>query len=476
MILVSYSVLAQSKAKTEYENFKEYAISSYSDFRDRVNKEYAKLVEQAWKWYVVKPVITKPKEKLLPPVVIQDNDQIEVVDNPIIIQKIINTPEIVPQPIPIAPIKEDLKSLDNTITINLYGTNFSVRVPNDVEFRMDDISNVEVAKVWKKLSTEKYNNLIRDCLEHRISKQLNDWAYLRLIDSVCYKIFDSRSDEAEIMKAYIYSQSGYQMRIANFNGHLKMLFGTKHKIYGMPYWEVDGIFYYGGNDVQQRIQICDVSYPGERPMSLYICQLPKLTLNPANLRMIQSNDVDWMQASVREDINLMKYLGDYPTSQIGDDPLTRWMMYAQTPISDNARTELYPSIRKWIKDKSSVESVDCICHWIQTGFTYEFDDKIWGQDRAFFADETLFYPYCDCEDRSILLTRIVRDLLGLKCALVYYPGHLATAISLGEDVEGDYIRIDGEKFIICDPTYINAPIGLTMPGMDNNSAKVILLR
>lgn len=31
------------------------------------------------------------------------------------------------------------------------------------------------------------------------------------------------------------------------------------------------------------------------------------------------------------------------------------------------------------------------------------------------------------------------------------------------------------KFLVCDPTYIGAPIGMTMPSMDNQSAKVIVL-
>lgn len=104
------------------------------------------------------------------------------------------------------------------------------------------------------------------------------------------------------------------------------------------------------------------------------------------------------------------------------------------------------------------------------------DDKVWGGDRAFFAEETLFYPYCDCEDRSILYTRIIRDILNLRCILIYYPGHLACAVEFTEPVNGDYIMLDNHKFIVTDPTYIGAPIGYTMPDMDNKTAKVILLK
>jgi hypothetical protein len=87
----------------------------------------------------------------------------------------------------------------------------------------------------------------------------------------------------------------------------------------------------------------------------------------------------------------------------------------------------------------------------------------------------LYYPYADCDDRSILLSRLVRDLLGLKCILIYYPGHLAMAVNFTDDVKGDYILLNNQRYVVCDPTYIGAPVGLTMPEMDNSKATVILL-
>lgn len=108
-------------------------------------------------------------------------------------------------------------------------------------------------------------------------------------------------------------------------------------------------------------------------------------------------------------------------------------------------------------------------------FPYGYDDKEWGYDRAFFSEESLYYPRCDCEDHAILFSRLVRDLVGLKVVLVYYPGHLATAVQFPESVAGDYLMLDGRRFTVCDPTYFGAPIGQTMEGMDNKTAKVILL-
>ena len=86
-----------------------------------------------------------------------------------------------------------------------------------------------------------------------------------------------------------------------------------------------------------------------------------------------------------------------------------------------------------------------------------------------------YYPYCDCEDRSILFSRLVRDLMGLDVVLIYYPGHLATAVKFSSEVKGDYITYQGDRYTVCDPTYINAPVGMTMPDMDNASAFVVVL-
>jgi hypothetical protein len=49
------------------------------------------------------------------------------------------------------------------------------------------------------------------------------------------------------------------------------------------------------------------------------------------------------------------------------------------------------------------------------------------------------------------------------------------AVHFTEEVKGDYIMLDGMKFVICDPTYINALVGKTMPNMNNSKATVILL-
>ena len=53
---------------------------------------------------------------------------------------------------------------------------------------------------------------------------------------------------------------------------------------------------------------------------------------------------------------------------------------------------------------------------------------------------------------------------------------MCTAVNFKDGAHGDYLTLDGMIYTVCDPTYIGAPVGATMPGMDNRTAKLILLK
>ena len=63
--------------------------------------------------------------------------------------------------------------------------------------------------------------------------------------------------------------------------------------------------------------------------------------------------------------------------------------------------------------------------------------------------------------------------MGLDVVFLHYPGHLATAVCFDEEITGDYLILDGRKYLVCDPTYINAPIGIQMPTMNGRDVKVV---
>ena len=67
----------------------------------------------------------------------------------------------------------------------------------------------------------------------------------------------------------------------------------------------------------------------------------------------------------------------------------------------------------------------------------------------------------------------MKDLLGLDAVLLDYPNHIASAVRFNEDISGDYILLDGKKYLICDPTYIGAPIGMCMDRFKSVAPEII---
>lgn len=458
----------------QYEKFSKHAKAEYEDYRAQCNAEYVKFLERAWKEYKVLPSIPRPKDEVVPPTIMPRQDKNKKQAKEIPIENVVSPILSLPQPKPISPIYENDKVEEKNFSFSYMGTTCEVRLPKDLNIRMSGCESCMIATIWKQLATNAMDNTIRDFLALRLKMQLCDWAYLNLIDTFA-KAFCGHGNEAVIMAAFIYSQSGYKMRLGRDCEKLYLLYGSKHGIYEKGYIVIEGINYYPLDDKVERMEISDFSFPQEQSMSLYIENAQKFTIRPSAKRKLASEQYHDVTIDSQVNLNLIQFYNTYSSSEVNGNFMTRWKMYADTPMDESVSQMLYPDIKNKIEGLSDVQAVNQILNWVQTAFQYEYDDKVWGHDRAFFAEETLYYPYCDCEDRAILFTRLVRDLLGLKCILVYYPGHLASAVCLKQQVNGDYISLDGDVYTICDPTYIGAPVGITMPEMDNRSAKVIKL-
>ena len=82
----------------------------------------------------------------------------------------------------------------------------------------------------------------------------------------------------------------------------------------------------------------------------------------------------------------------------------------------------------------------------------------------------------DVENLHLIPSHI--DLVGAEIEMLNLPDREQLLKRVLQKVQNDYdyILIDNERYIICDPTYIGAPVGMTMPKMNNMTAKIILLK
>ena len=200
-------------------------------------------------------------------------------------------------------------------------------------------------------------------------------------------------------------------------------------------------------------------------MALRMTAPMKLGNTTNQKKVLASKKYPQMRLEYTTNKALMDFYGSYPRME--------WQDYTLTPTDKATSEKIMATFRPLLAGKSETEAVNMILNFVQTAFTYGYDDEIWGGDRPFFADETLYYP--NCEDRSILFSQLVRMLTKNDVVLLYYPNHLATAVRFNSDIQGDYVTVDGRKYLVCDPTGYK-PIGNAYDQFKNTQAKIIKIK
>lgn len=472
----SYSNFRDS-IMNDFQGFKENIFNEYNEYRNKINEEFISFLNGNWENVNINEGEKKPVDSVpvVPPVIF-DRTKPSPQPKPVVKIKPDPTPHPSPQPKPEVPIKKTEPLLPVSFVTEVYGTPFNLSKPDILGINIGNPSNDAITKSWKKLSDGRMDNLLADCLDSRTKYNLNDWAYLQFLNTVAENLSPADSNLKTLILGYLYGNSGYKMRLGRSNNSLVLLFGSQHLIYQYPFYTFDGDRFYPFNKTRGSLEICPAKFPSDQPLSLFVDKPMKLVEKPSEPKILKSTKGITAMSAVN--LNLIPFYDSYPPSSINNQTISRWAMTCSAPLSETAENSLYPPLKEKIQGLSTLQQVDLLLNFVQTAFEYEFDDKIWGADRAFFPEETLYYPYNDCEDRTALFTRLVRDLIGLECAIIYYPGHLAAAVCfpIEDNVGGDKINLGGRDFIICDPTYIGAGVGRQMPNVDANNASAIILR
>lgn len=527
LLTVVLAAPAQKQKKDfrkEFEEFKNKAKKEYADFRKQALAEYTKFVREAWEEFGAEPPVQVPEEEKVEPMVVpgfeeetaswfsklfggkddkkeskkekkkaekaekkqraKTNDTYNVVS-------VVEAPKAAPaQAQPLSKVVQQTDQANPYMTFDVFGTQCRVRIGDNCRFHLSGVSENEVADILSEFQKPQYDNLLYDCLEERKAHNFSDWAYYQMLKSLTNKFYGTHTNEATMALGFLYSQSGYKMRYARKDDTLYMLVASQYNMFGKSYFYVDGDWYYLLEDLKEgdKLNICKAKFPKESALSLQMNTLQSFTNSPVNERTITSLRNPDFSFTIKSNKNSIDFYNTYPCSYTDNNFMTRWANYANTPLEKWLTDQLYPPMREKLKGLSPLDAVQQLDWWVQGKtdinhtnpnqgcFLYAYDEPIWGYDRNFFGEESIFYPYNDCEDRSILLSHLVRDLVGLDVVLVYYPGHLAMAVNFPTDVPGDNIVYNGRKFTICDPTYIGSDVGETMPTMKGKGMNVILLK
>lgn len=473
----------KQQQRVGYDAFKEDAHKKYEEFRKKANEEYALFMRDGWKQMPIEPAIPMPKIPKPPHPVVAPPDKIPAAvpmpyDTIVPLGDLPLTHELPPLPTLDEPEKEPTPTITPTpkpqkpqqFRFSFYGTDCRVRWDEHNRFKLKDLNEKTLSDAWKKLSTEEYDPLLEDIIKAAKSMSLNDWGVVDLVRKASTACMGKDGSESTFLADYLLAQLGAKTSLANADGRLVLLVALAETVYNYPYVDIDGTYYYilDKTDASSFL-VLQQPFPQSESVNVRFEKVPVLSVEKTSARVFSSEKYPAMRVSITENKNLMDFFNHCPIT-------TSWDAYSRTSISKEAKNVLYPMLRKQISGKSQIDAANMLLNFVQTCFKYATDGDQFGYERPLYADESFYYPANDCEDRSILYSILVRELLGLDVVLLEFPQHLATAVKFKTKVDGDYLDLDDGRYIVCDPTYIGAPVGMAMPECKKTGVTIHLLR
>lgn len=342
-----------------------------------------------------------------------------------------------------------------------YGETLIFQVPQGLSaLHLPGVREKQVSRLWRQFDQSDML-LDRQLLQYRRDLYLNDWGLLMLADSLSASIYPNLPNEQAVLTVWMMNRMHFDVRLGRIDKRLVVLLHSSHRLYNIPFIEIDSTRYYALHSSGKRGRIS--TYRQQPYATNHECDM-RLTAAP----LLNSDRKHTAYNRHHEDHNIRITSNPRLIAFYASYPQTELEVYAQAAVSGSLTRQLEEQLRPYIVGQSTVGALNTLLEYIQEGFSYQTDIAQFGHEKNFFCEENFYYPANDCEDRAVLFARMADMLLGLDAVLLEYKDHVATAVCVPESRDanyrvlkrsGIYVELNGKRYYACDPTCHGAHAG-----------------
>lgn len=316
-----------------------------------------------------------------------------------------------------------------------------------------DISNEEeMIRFFKELEKREHQTFVASLKRNVKEYRLNDWLTYRLVEKTLDELCRSRSDRYQgVFSWFIMSELGYDARATFTKRDFYVNVATKEQVFESPMFEVKGesfanlsVILRKGKTVRMVYGVEYAPTPNGKDFSFALNELPLLQAKKKNYNYRFEHKGKKYNIAAQVDRTLVDIMQEYPKF---DE-----MYFVQTPLSESTKKTLLPALKREMIGMSNSEKMEFLVAFTRRGLKYGSDRRSFGDsNKPLIAEETLFYPSVDCEDKVAVMYNLVKELTNLDAIVLAMPEHLSFAVKLSTPI-GKIYRHKGRKYTICDPT------------------------
>jgi len=475
LFLIGFMSLSPVNAQQEFEQWKHQQQQEFREFRDARDKEFMNYLQQEWKDFQAYQGLVRdktPKPEDIPTAETVPEEKPDKPETPTISPPPrVPAPPETPSTVPVPPEPPEHPEKYQDVKFQFFGTPVRVHYDQQLAGSVDENINEEsISRFWKSLGTADTKSLLDQTQKYHKMLKLNDWGYTVFAHQLGSNIYGDSPNSETLFTWFVLLKSGYDVRIGYNENTTYLLVPSENMLYNIPYLTMDGARYYivpldDRSSQVNGITTYEGKYPGEsRSMNFRLSGSPAIAGN-LHTRILAFDYLGGQYSvELQMNRNITAFYNTYPQTDIP--------IYFQSTISPQTAKSLVDELQPIIEGKTEIQAVNLLLRFVQTAFEYQTDVQQFGKENYLFPEETLYYSASDCEDRSALFAYLVRNLLGLEVIGLDYPGHIATAVRFSGDVGRDSIIHAGKTYTVCDPTYIMAEYGMTMPIVQDKEVTV----
>jgi hypothetical protein len=463
----------------EFRQWQRQEQAAFKKFKDERDREFADYLRTQWQEFQTFRGIKRdptPKPDVIPAAPRVPPPPPEARKPPAPPPVVQVKPEPPRAPAPVAPPAPPPPPRSKQVTLAFYGQNVVVHYDPSIEARLAGAPGSEsIANYWTGLGQSEYEPLLKRLRTVHTSLGLEDWAYADLVRAFSQQVHPRSENDARLLLWFLLTKSGYKVRVAYSDSRIHLFVPTEQKIYETKFLTIQGQAHYAALERDRgasvgRVYTYDKEYPGQaRNMDLRIASLrfTKPAIGYRELKFEYGNRKYAFRVPV--DRRVIEFMDGYPVTDL------QWYFLAAT--SEETRAVLVRELRAATSGMHEDEALNLLLRFAQTAFAYKTDGDQFGREKYMFVEETLSYPYSDCEDRAVLYAWLVREVIGGEVIGLSYPGHVATAVRVRNLKTGvATVDYDGKRYVVADPTYIGADVGMAMPQYANVRPDVVRIK
>jgi len=445
--LVCFSTLGANS----FEDFKRTQVKSFTKYKDERDSAFNNYLKQEWQEYLKHSDIKlyeapKPRE-IIPAKV----EQIKSVGPRITIEKKDDKKSFVP--------KKDVinKEIKKDVVFDFFGSKIGFNIDENLKgARYFPQNKKGILNFFNVAASSEYENIISSIKSISKEMGLNDWGVYQLVIKLSKNIYPNQ-DDRNLFSWFVFNKLGYSVKVALSQRHTVLLFYSKKVIYATPNYSFGDKKYYVVSNYAKgsvgKLYSYEQNYPdAQKDLDLSMKKIPNLALDIKQKELKFKDYGKTYKIDFKYNKNLIDFMSTYPQAD--------YKTYFNTPLDTITYNSILNEFKKYINGKKATDAINFMLHFVQKSFKYERDIQQFSREKVMFAEETLYFNSSDCEDRAILFSYLVKKILGIGVVGIKYKDHMATALYI--PIKGDSVRIAQKKFIIADPTYINANIGQSM--------------